>query len=88
MVGWIDILGLAAGFCTTIAVIPQIIKALKTEEVDDVSPRMYKVLLTGLALWTVYGIIKTDWPIILANGIAFLLNSWMLFLWFHYKGNA
>ena len=85
MINWLDIFGLAAGFCTTIAVTPQIGKALRTKEVDDVSPKMYVVLLTGLALWTIYGIFKSDWPIIIANGIAFILNSWMLFLWFRYK---
>ncbi|HET8838228.1 MAG TPA: SemiSWEET transporter [Flavobacteriaceae bacterium] len=82
---WIDVLGLVAGFCTTLAVTPQIRKALRTKEVEDVSPKMYMVLMTGLALWTIYGALKTDWPIIIANGIAFLLNSWMLYLWFRYK---
>lgn len=85
MTGWIDILGLAAGFCTTVAVTPQIRKALRTKEVEDVSPKMYMVLMTGLALWTIYGTLKNDWPIIIANGIAFILNSWMLYLWYRFK---
>lgn len=81
----IDILGLVAGICTTIAVLPQIKKAWKTKEVDDVSPRMYFVLITGLGLWVIYGIIKNDMPIVATNGTAFLLNCLMLFLIFKYK---
>ncbi|GAB2760141.1 SemiSWEET family sugar transporter [Salinimicrobium soli] len=83
--GWTQILGLVAGACTTAAVIPQIWKAWKTKEVDDVSPGMYYVLITGLALWTVYGFIKSDIPIIATNGLAFLLNIFMLYLFFRYR---
>ena len=80
-----SILGLVAGICTTAAVVPQLLKAWKTKEVDDVSPGMFFVLITGLALWVVYGVIKNDFPIIATNGVAFLLNSLMLFLLFRYK---
>lgn len=82
---WTNILGLVAGICTTAAVVPQLLKAWKTKEVEDVSPGMYFVLITGLALWVVYGIIKSDWPIIATNGTAFLLNSLMLFLLYKYS---
>lgn len=85
MLGWTDILGLVAGLCTTIAVTPQIWKAWRTKEVDDVSVGMYFVLITGLALWLIYGIITKDIPIIATNGTALLLNLFMLYLIFRYK---
>ena len=78
-------LGVVAGSCSTAAVVPQLLKAWKTKEVDDVSPGMFFVLITGLALWVVYGVIKNDFPIIATNGVAFLLNSLMLLLLFRYK---
>lgn len=81
---WTTILGLAAGVCTTAAVVPQLIKAWKTKEVGDVSPGMFFVLITGLVLWTIYGIIRNDLPIILTNGVALVLNSLMLYLLFKY----
>jgi MtN3 and saliva related transmembrane protein len=34
---------------------------------------MYIIFSAGLLLWEAYGIIKMEWPIILANGITFLL---------------
>lgn len=85
MIGWTEILGLAAGIFTTAAVTPQIWKAWKTKEVDDVSPGMFFVLITGLALWVVYGALTKDIPIIATNGVAFMLNSFMLFLIYRYR---
>lgn len=85
MLGWTEILGLVAGACTTAAVTPQIWKAWKTKEVKDVSIGMYLVLITGLALWLVYGILQKDIPIIATNGTALLLNLFMLYLIFRYR---
>ncbi len=85
MLSWTEILGLVAGACTTAAVVPQIWKAWKTKEVDDVSPGMFFVLITGLALWVIYGVIQKDIPIIATNGLAFMLNSFMIFLIYHYR---
>ena len=78
----VNIIGSLAGLFTTIAVIPQIIKALRTKEVADISPVFFSTLILGLALWTTYGIIKNDWPIIITNGVSVLLNGCMLFIYF------
>jgi MtN3 and saliva related transmembrane protein len=85
MLGWTEILGLAAGVFTTAAVVPQIYKAWKSKEVDDVSPGMFFVLITGLAMWLTYGILTSDIPIIATNGTALILNSFMLYLIFRYR---
>lgn len=85
---WEDILGLAAGICTTVAVIPQIKKAWKTKKVKDVSPGMFMILMTGVALWVVYGIIKNDLPIIATNGVSLALNSVMMYLMIRYRHNS
>ena len=85
MLGWTEILGLTAGAFTTAAVIPQIWKAWKTKDVEDVSPGMFFVLIAGLAMWFTYGIIQDDIPIIATNGTALILNSFMLYLIFRYR---
>ena len=73
-------IGIIAGVLTTIAVLPQIIKALKTRGVKDINPFMFVILCLGVGFWTLYGVLKKDWPIILTNGISFILNSSMLFI--------
>lgn len=80
-----EIIGTLAGVFTTLGVLPQIIKAVKTKKVKDVSPLMFIVLCVGVGLWTVYGILKMDWPIILTNGLSFLLNGLMLIIIFTQK---
>ena len=75
-----EIIGILAGIFTTIAAVPQIFRAWKTKKVDDVSPKMFLVLTIGVSLWTVYGVMKQDIPIIITNGISTILNITMLIL--------
>ncbi|WP_034257972.1 SemiSWEET family sugar transporter [Altibacter lentus] len=79
------IIGLLAGAFTTIAVIPQIKKAWYTKKVEDVSPFMFTILILGVGLWVVYGILKSDIPIIATNGISLGLNMIMLYLMVRYR---
>lgn len=85
MFGWTDVLGLVAGICTTVAVIPQIKKAYETKHVEDVSPGMFFVLIVGVFLWVMYGITQKDFPIIATNGVSLALNGFMLYLMLRYK---
>ncbi|MBC8770052.1 SemiSWEET transporter [Arenibacter sp. BSSL-BM3] len=78
-------IGILAGIFTTIAAMPQIIKVWKSKKVDDVSWGMFCILILGVFLWTVYGIIKEDYPIIITNGISTILNSIMLALIIKYR---
>ncbi|WP_179345892.1 SemiSWEET family sugar transporter [Winogradskyella ursingii] len=78
----IEVIGLLAGLFTTIAIIPQILKAIKSGDVDSISPFFFIILIIGVGLWTVYGILKEDWPIIITNGISFSLNLTMLLIYY------
>ena len=80
-----QIIGFIAGILTTVAVLPQLIKSWKTKKVMDISPFMFVLLLGGVGMWVVYGIVKNDYPIILTNGISFLLNLSMLVLMLLYQ---
>ncbi len=68
MLGYI--IGLAAAVCTTVAYFPQLKKSWQSGRTDDLSLAMLLVLSSGVALWVVYGVIKTDWVIIAANSVA------------------
>lgn len=82
---WTDVLGLVAGICTTVAVVPQIKKAWQTKKVEDVSPGMFSILILGVFLWVIYGITQKDMPIIVTNGVSMALNGVMLFLMLRYR---
>jgi len=68
-------IGYAAGACTTLAYIPQLLKVLQTRSTDDISLRMMFVLSTGLALWTTYGFLLDEIPIIVANAASLFMAS-------------
>jgi len=80
-----ETIGILAGIFTTLAVTPQIVKAWKTKRIEDVSPLMFVILISGVGLWVVYGILKNDWPIILANGVSLALNASMLYILIRYN---
>jgi MtN3 and saliva related transmembrane protein len=80
----VDILLTFIGFMATAfsvaSTLPQIKKALRTKDTDDVSIRFLVVLIVGLFLWAIYGIGRTDIVIIIGNSIGVSLNIWMLVL--------
>ncbi len=82
----IQIIGIAAGVLTSTAMVPQLVKIIKEKEAEDVSIFMIIVLMSGLALWAVYGIMRTDWPIIVTNVFSFLVNLLMLIFRIRYSG--
>ena len=74
------LIGLAAGFLTTISFVPQIRKIWKTKSADDVSRKMFLAVAAGVALWLVYGILLEQWPIIIWNAVSLVLAGAILFL--------
>lgn len=82
------IIGISAGIFTSFSMLPQLMKMIKEKKVDDISVVMLLILLTGLALWVYYGILREDWPIILTNSFSFLLNGIIIVLRFKYQRSA
>ena len=78
------VLGLIAASITTSAFVPQVYKAWSTKRTKDISAPTFLVLLAGIALWTVYGFLKSDIVIILANVTTATLAIAILYLkWLH-----
>jgi MtN3 and saliva related transmembrane protein len=68
-----EIIGSVAATLTTIAFIPQAVKALKDKDTRALSLRMYVIFTTGVVLWGVYGYLRRDWVIVAANLITAVL---------------
>ena len=75
-----DLVGSAAGTLTTVAFIPQVAKAWKTGSVEDLSLWMLLAFTTGVGLWTVYGVVTDAMPLIITNGLTFVLAMTLLVL--------
>ena len=80
----IFVLGITATFFI-MSTVPQIKKSLKTKKTDDVSKWLMISLIVGLSLWVIYGIVKGDIIIAVANAIGVTLNLILLFLKLKYS---
>ena len=76
----LDFLGFIAGTLTTAAFVPQVLKSWQTRDLSGISLRMYSLSTAGVALWLVYGIALTSWPIIIANAVTLALAGGVLIL--------
>jgi MtN3 and saliva related transmembrane protein len=67
-------LGFTAGAVTSVGFIPQLIKGYRTKKLNDVSYWMPTVITFGMSLWLLYGIIRNDITIIIANSFGVMCN--------------
>ncbi len=76
----VTLIGLVAAFCTTLAYAPQALKTWRTRQTRDISLGMFALMVTGVALWLVYGVLIEDLPLILANLVTLSLAGTILVL--------
>ena len=73
------IIGVGAACLTTVSNWPQLKKCWQTGRAEDLSLRAFVILALGVALWLVYGVMKSDWIIMAANGVSLVLLCGILF---------
>ena len=83
--GWITLLGFAAGTLTTLSFVPQVHKAWRSKRCDDLSLSMLLAFGAGVLLWLVYGVVLRKSPIIVANAVTLVLILVLLFLKARYR---
>lgn len=78
------LIGLLAGFLTTIAFVPQVIHLWRKRSAQDISWGMFILFTMGVALWLAYGILLQAMPVIVANAVTLVLAITILSLkwWF------
>jgi MtN3 and saliva related transmembrane protein len=75
-----DLVGYAAAVVGTVLMLPQVISAIKTKSMKDVSMGMLVAYIVNCTLWDLYGILLAATPMILCNSIALLIGVWQLAL--------
>ena len=78
-------IGLVAGFLTSIAVIPQVVRTYRTRHARDISIWQPLLLDIGMILWLIYGIILKDLPLILANAFSIFCNTLLIGMKIYFK---
>jgi MtN3 and saliva related transmembrane protein len=77
---WLTALGLAAGLCTSLSFVPQVLKAWREGDTAAISKRMYVASLIAYGLWIVHGLMIGALPVILFNVINVVLAGIILAL--------
>lgn len=80
-----EIVGLSAGICTAVSLLPQLLKLLRHKKADDISLFYLVILFVGLALWIWYGILREDIPIVVTNGFSLVINGIIIVAGIRYK---
>ena len=81
----IEIVGLSAGICTSVSLLPQLLKLLRHKKAEDISLFYLIILFIGLGLWIWYGILREDIPIVVTNGFSLVINGIIIVVGLHYK---
>lgn len=71
----LDWLGLVATVFTTSSFIPQVWRTWQTRDVSGISLPTYVIITIGLALWLMYGILRDDLPLIVANAAMVVMTG-------------
>lgn len=70
----IELIGLLAGSCTTLAFLPQVLRTLRTGSAQDFSLVMLLLFVGGVGLWFVYGALAGLPSVVAANAATLLLT--------------
>jgi MtN3 and saliva related transmembrane protein len=73
-------IGLVAAALTITSFVAQGWKILRTRDVTSLSTPMWILSTTAFAVWTLYGVLARELPIILPNVLCLLLSGFILTL--------
>jgi MtN3 and saliva related transmembrane protein len=73
-----EIVGVGAALLTTSSFVPQAVKVVRTRETAAISLAMYSLFTAGITLWLVYGLLTSQWTIVVANGVTVVFAAIIL----------
>ena len=76
----IEILGLVAAGLTTVSFVPQLLRIIRTKNVEGISLAMYLVFFAGVLMWLTYGVLINSLAVTVANAVTALLVLAILIL--------
>ncbi len=70
--------GWMAATLSTASFAPQAWRVIRTRDTKAISRSMYILTVAAFALWTLFGWLKQEWPLIVPNAICLALSSFIL----------
>jgi MtN3 and saliva related transmembrane protein len=81
----IEPVGIVGGIITSVCVLPQVYRVVRTKSAEDVSLYTYVLLSTGQVFWIAHGVIVSNMLIIVFNAISIFINLILLGLKAYYR---
>jgi MtN3 and saliva related transmembrane protein len=72
------LVGGAAAVASMASFSPQAVKIIRTRDTSGISAAAYAVTVVGFVLWTLYGLLLGQWPLIVTNAVCMLLAGFIL----------
>ena len=79
-----EIVGVVAGFGTTFAALPDLIKMFKRRSSQGINPTMAGIMGVFQILWVYYGLLIASRPVIVWNMIAVIINLMVVRAYFKF----
>lgn len=73
-------IGSLAAVASTTSFAPQAVKIIRSRHARDISTVTYSLTVSGFALWTAYGVLLGQWPLIVTNAICLALSGFILIM--------
>ena len=79
-----EIVGIIAGFGTTFAAVPDLIRMLRRQSSKGMNPTMAAILAVFQIVWVYYGLLISSWPLVAWNLVAVFVNSLAVAAYFRF----
>lgn len=79
-----ELVGLVAGFGTTVAALPDLLAMLKQRSSTGMNPRMAGIMCVFQVAWVYYGLLILSRPVVIWNMVAIAINSLSVGTYLHF----
>lgn len=79
------IIGLTGGVLLVLSLLPQLFKIIKNKNSQNISILTYIILVIAEIIWCIYGILKNDKQVIIANTSSGIITLLIIFFSLYYR---
>ena len=79
-----EVIGFVAGFGTTFAAMPDLLKMLKQQSCQGRNPTMAGIMCIFQIVWVYYGFLIESRPVIVWNTVAVVINGLVVGAYFYF----
>lgn len=75
---YVTLIGYAAATFSMVSFAPQAWKVIRSGDTQSISLVTYLVTVAAFALWLAFGLLKSEWPLVVSNAVCLVLSAFIL----------